>query len=402
MKNILIVDDETTFLLSLKEGLISLEGDYNVLTSSNGKEAVEVMEKTKIDLLLTDIKMPVMDGFALLAHVVSKRLHIPTIVMTAFGTSEIEERLNNLGSFHFLEKPLDFKVLANKIQDMFKEGATGYIEGVSLASFLQLVEMDRKTCTLRVKSNKKIGKLYFKGGTLVHADTGTLTGDKAACEIMCWADPEIEVSGVCNIKKHSINSSLKSILLNSCRLEDEEKGSDIEKMKQRIVVNSSEEADSELDLDIIELEDIVTDNPMNTQQKEEKKMSVDDKLKEFASIEGFVGVGVFTPSGESLCSLTGDKAKNLKDIGILANSVLVNAQKASLEMGTGRGQLVHIEAEYANIIVRCLNEGTDPLRSQPGKAHIHLMLILNSDAALGLAKMKIGKIIGSLADEFRV
>ena len=130
-------------------------------------------------------------------------------------------------------------------------------------------------------------------------------------------------------------------------------------------------------------------------------MSVQDKLKEFSQIDGFAGAGVFTPTGETLGLLGSDKI-NLKEIGVLANNVLMNAQKASLDMGTGRGQLVHVEAEHAHIIVRCLNEGTDPLRSQPGKAHIHLVLILTSEASLGLAKMKVGKIIETLAEDFRM
>ncbi len=68
------------------------------------------------------------------------------------------------------------------------------------------------------------------------------------------------------------------------------------------------------------------------------------------------GVGIFTPSGESLAMLAADKI-NIKGIGVLANNVLLNAQKASIDMGTGRGQLVHVEAERAHIIVRCRIRG---------------------------------------------
>jgi hypothetical protein len=99
-------------------------------------------------------------------------------------------------------------------------------------------------------------------------------------------------------------------------------------------------------------------------EKEVYIMSVQDKLKELTSIDGFGGVGVFTPTGETLGILEGDKG-NLKEIGILANNVLMNAQKASLDLGTGRGQLVHVETESgAQIIVRCMND-SDPLKSQP-------------------------------------
>lgn len=129
-------------------------------------------------------------------------------------------------------------------------------------------------------------------------------------------------------------------------------------------------------------------------------MAAADKLKELAQIDGFAGCGLFTPTGEQLC-LLGAEGVNLKEVGVLANNVLMNAQKASLEMGTGRGQQVHVEAEHAHILVRCLNEGTDPLRSMPGKAHIHLVLILKEDASIGMAKLKINSVIAKMAEDFR-
>ncbi len=130
-------------------------------------------------------------------------------------------------------------------------------------------------------------------------------------------------------------------------------------------------------------------------------MGAKEILAELGNIEGCVSAAVFTPTGEALATYCSGQI-DTKNAGVLANNVLLNAQKASLEMNTGRGSMVHIEAEKAHILVRCLNEGTDPLKSQPGKAHIHLVLILTSEGSLGLAKLKINKLIEKLADDFRV
>ena len=129
-------------------------------------------------------------------------------------------------------------------------------------------------------------------------------------------------------------------------------------------------------------------------------MGATDKLKELTSIEGFAGAAVYTPTGEPMAALASD-GQHLKEVGILANNVLLNAQKASIEMGTGRGQQVHVEAERAHILARCLNEGTDPLKSQPGKAHIHMVLVLKNDSSIGLAKLRLGSVIEKLAEDFR-
>ncbi len=131
-------------------------------------------------------------------------------------------------------------------------------------------------------------------------------------------------------------------------------------------------------------------------------MSVADKLQPVQGVDGYLAIGLFTPAGEALTSHVGKAGINIKDIGVMANNVLMNAQKASLDMGTGRGQQVHVEAEKAHILVRCLNEGTDPLKSQPGKAHIHAVLILDADASIGMAKMKLNQTVENLAEDFRL
>ncbi len=392
MKNILIVDDEKTFLLSLTDGLSSSAADFNVLTASNGVEAIEVLESVDVDLVVTDLKMPVMDGFELIAYIASKHLDVPLIVITAFGTPEIEERLQRMGALQYLEKPLDFNVLTDKIKQLLSDSAKGYISGITLPAFLQLLEIEKKTCTLNLKSTEHFGRLFFLNGVLIDAETGDLGGVEAAYKIVCWDDVNIGMMGGCSKTAKKIDLPLNNILIDACRIMDEEGRVNNERRDKPA-------EDDEFLLDIIEPEGAEGSAP--NKSKEEIEMSVQDKLSELSSMDGFAGVGVFTPTGEALGMVASDKV-NLKEIGILANNVLMNAQKASLDMGTGRGQLVHVEAERAHIIVRCLNEGTDPLKSQPGKAHIHLVLILTNENSIGLAKMKVGKVIESLAPEFRL
>ncbi|OQY26929.1 MAG: hypothetical protein B6244_12175 [Candidatus Cloacimonetes bacterium 4572_55] len=132
-------------------------------------------------------------------------------------------------------------------------------------------------------------------------------------------------------------------------------------------------------------------------------MSVKEKLAKFKEIDGFMGVAVFTPSGESLAQLEDPSSHlNLKEVGILSNNVLMNAQKAALEMGAGKGEFIHIISDRAHVLVRCYNEGTDPLTSQPGRAHIHLVLVLKDESGVGLAKMRIKSIVQSVAQDFRM
>jgi len=343
----------------------------------------------------------VLDGFDLIAFMSRMHPATPVLVMSAFGTPEIDERLQEAGLPQLLEKPLELNTLVERILGELSGGGHGYIQGVSLPSFLQLIAMDRKSCTLSVRADGREGVLYFQGGEILDAATGDIRGTEAALDIAAWEGVEMELKPECRKMRKSIKENLTFILLEAFRLRDERRGNSGTGDRD----NPPEEVEIEEEIDdptgpSISVEDDSDAN--NKSRQEDETMAPQEKLKEFASLPGFVGVGIFTPTGEALAMMSAESKDGIKTVGILANNVMINAQKASLEMGTGRGQFVHIEAEKAHIFVRCLNEGTDPLKSQPGKAHIHLVLILSTDESIGLAKLKIGSLVTQLANDFRV
>lgn len=223
MKKILIVDDENNFLLSLEDGLKEFSESFSIATAHNGKEAVAVMDREEVDLVITDIKMPDMDGFELLAHLSAAHADIPVIVMTAFGSSEIEERLDSLGAFQYIEKPIDFDVLIEKVNEGLAAAEKGHITGVSLASFMQLLSLDKKTCTLNVSSGEHVGTIFFFEGELMNAFTETLQGQEAALEIACWDPVEIEIQHLCRQREKIIDAPLGFVLIESARMKDERK-----------------------------------------------------------------------------------------------------------------------------------------------------------------------------------
>ncbi|QDG53963.1 response regulator [Persicimonas caeni] len=420
MKNVLIVDDEESFLKSIADGLEAYSQDFQVLTAFDGREAIDVLEETPVDLVVTDLKMPRVNGFKLVEHLNKEFPRLPVLVMTAFGSRKIARKLSELGISQFLDKPIEFDHLVGRIFDQLDAGSRGRLQGIALPTFLQLIEMEKKTCTLQVQSGDQIGLLYFLKGELINAETSGMDGEEAASKIVTWEDPDIAVDSVLRKKKRTIDTKLGPLLMDAYRLHDE-RGAEL----------ADEESDVEFDLGLkvppppppptngaTRTQDSKSndntksnDNSNKTSKKKstaksasvtESNMSVRDTLKELADLEGFAGVGIFTPNGESLAMLAGDGYKDkLKTMGVLANNVLLNAQKASLDMGAGRGQLVHVMAEEAHILVRCLNEGDDPLKSAPGKAHYHTVLVLENDNGLGMAKLKLNSVIAKLADDFR-
>jgi two-component system, NtrC family, response regulator len=103
MDTILVVDDEKNYLLVM-DALLS-EGGYEVLTAGSAEEALKIVRKNDLDLVITDMKMPKVSGIALLEEL--KRLYpeIPVIIMTAFGTVEKAVEAMKKGAFDYIMKP---------------------------------------------------------------------------------------------------------------------------------------------------------------------------------------------------------------------------------------------------------------------------------------------------------
>lgn len=221
MKKILVVDDEPAVLFALSEALVDKRRGFQVVTAPDGREAMRVLQSEKIHLVVTDLRMPDVDGFELLAHLRRSHPSLPVILMTALSPAETSARLSGEGALECLGKPFDVQVLRQKIVDMLAQRVKGRVENISLASFLQLLEIERKTCTLGIAAGERRGQLYFRGGKLVGAETGGLTGAEAALEIVAWDHADIEISDVCPVNGPPLPGGLAFLLMEAMRLKDE-------------------------------------------------------------------------------------------------------------------------------------------------------------------------------------
>jgi CheY-like chemotaxis protein len=159
MKTVLVVDDEPSVRLALAAGLTDRRRGVKVATAANGLEAVAVLESERVDLVLTDLRMPEMDGFELLAHLRRHFASLPVVVMTAFGGNETAARLD--GAVECFTKPFNVLALKAKIVDLLAQRVKGRVENITLPSFLQLLELERKTCTLAITSLGRAGGALF-------------------------------------------------------------------------------------------------------------------------------------------------------------------------------------------------------------------------------------------------
>ena len=115
MKNILIVDDNCYFLEGLAMSLGVYLRNCNILTAESGGRALEILEAAPIELIVSDLYMPSMDGYKLVESVKEKHPDIPVFIMTGGVVQETKKRLASLGVSRCIEKPFGFKELADLI-----------------------------------------------------------------------------------------------------------------------------------------------------------------------------------------------------------------------------------------------------------------------------------------------
>ncbi|MCQ2216057.1 MAG: sigma-54 dependent transcriptional regulator [Bacteroidales bacterium] len=109
MSSILVIDDQRSIRSTLKD-ILELEG-HEVALAENGKEGVEMLSKSKYDILLTDIKMPEMDGMEVLEKAVEIAPGMPVIMISGHGNIDTAVESIKKGAYDFIEKPVDLNRL---------------------------------------------------------------------------------------------------------------------------------------------------------------------------------------------------------------------------------------------------------------------------------------------------
>lgn len=222
-KTVLLVEDDEGTLRVLSDGLSNVLGMFDVATAHHGREAIDVLEHRAIDVLVTDLAMPVMDGFGLIAYVTNHRPKLPVVVLSALAPADIDQRLVARGGLSVLCKPASYQDVGSAVLAALELDDMGSVEGIPLASVLQLLESERRTCTVLVTSGKRRGRLHFQSGRLLNAfsDDFGAEGEAAAYDIMSWGEAALEFEPLPEGVRKLIYTPLQLMLIELATTHDE-------------------------------------------------------------------------------------------------------------------------------------------------------------------------------------
>lgn len=107
---VMVVDDEATVRDSWNRYLT--QSGFEVVTAEDGKTAVTELNKKPVDVVISDLRMPGIDGLQLLEWVHDKKPDTPFILLTGYGNEEVERKAKDLGAYGYLNKPISPEALS--------------------------------------------------------------------------------------------------------------------------------------------------------------------------------------------------------------------------------------------------------------------------------------------------
>lgn len=363
LKKVLIVDDEEDILWSLQNNLCNDSLQVDITAASSGEMALEILGNSdKIDLVITDIKMPGISGLDLLIEIKNRYPYTSVIIMTAFPSSEYKRESILKGSLHFLEKPFDINDLREMVSMAIKEDHMfkGTVSGVGLTDVIQIKALSGINSALRVKDGEQQGIIYFENGQVIHAICDDMEGMEAFYQIMEFTGGVLDSINVTNLPPQTITVPVEALLIEGMRRLDE-----------KLSAQAAEESDA------VE-EDIVEGIEEDNVKKEDDMADLKDVLTEFTNIPGVNTACLVGRDGFLLDSIA-ISGIDTEMIGAIASAGF----GASESMGTqlGKGTLSMSMIEY--------DEG--PVMLAPVGADAFLVVVAEKDANLGMIRLKIKK-----------
>lgn len=361
-RSVLLVDDEAFFLTSVVEGLREVAPGLEVLTARDGIAALDVLDQQPVEIVVTDIHMPRLDGFGLIAEIINREIDVNVIVLTAYDRPNLRDR--DRLAIECLEKPLDFDQLVGALVGIVRRRVSWQLRGVSLIGLLQALEIERGEAAIRVQHDVEVVWIYIHEGRLVHTKSDLRV---ALAQALRWEKPRVEVHLLPRGTERSMDISITEAILEAARVQDE----DADAFDLDLPLNSPSLADQPQPVA----------NASDPDRKEHNMGNIKESLQKATDLSGVLGIALVDyASGMTLATL--GSGVNLEVAAAGNMNVMRAKQQVMQDLGIKGGIediLITLDAQYHLI--------------RPVGQSLFLYLALDRKAAnLAQARLKLAKI----------
>ena len=224
---ILLLDDDPDVLEMYRDILAELSGRPDIHTATSGARAMALLESHLFRMLISDLKMPKMDGLQVLSIVRRKYPELRTVVLTSVADEEFRSRVYALGVDLFWQKPSteqeikSFRECIESLLDRNTEAGFRGVQSKSLVDIIQLECISNSSSVLRITNGPLTGKIWINSGELVDAETDGVRGEEAFQKILAWRTGNFESLPAEPARARTIFKSYNALLLETAQALDE-------------------------------------------------------------------------------------------------------------------------------------------------------------------------------------
>jgi DNA-binding response OmpR family regulator len=244
-KRVLVVDDSQLIRQVLADALTAK--GFQVDTAENGSDALRKIGRQRPDLVVTDILMPVMDGWALCEAIrrAEPTHEVPFIFLTT--ERDVPKRIKGLemGADDYICKPFSKEEVVARVESVMRRVArtagrskrkgakasqtrpgpvhlAGHSEQLAIPDVIQLLSLNQRSGTLHIRG-RSVGRIFFREGKILNAETRSLKGRKALFRIVTWPEAlfEFEPGEPGRPAEPALEGSTSSVLMESFKQFDE-------------------------------------------------------------------------------------------------------------------------------------------------------------------------------------
>lgn len=226
MKTVLLGGLDPGLSAQIAKAFEPFQSEYKLQSVGSLGELLVLLETAQGDLLFLDLDTP--DGTPLewLARLAETRSSIPILGAGRAEKPDVTGYEMRFPDHYFpfltyLRKPLSAQQIMEAVRTEIRHVARGVIEGLSLASLLQMLHMEGKTCTIRVTSGRRQGFFYMRAGQIINARYRRTEGTEAALLLLASTSPKAEIDGQLHDSTHAIHMRIEELMMEAMRIQDE-------------------------------------------------------------------------------------------------------------------------------------------------------------------------------------
>lgn len=228
-KQLLFVDDDASFLAGLRDLFAEMsKGSWEMFTAESHAQALTLMQKQRMDLVVLDVGMPVMDGLQFLRLLGRTHPGQPVVMLTGRTNPDTRKACLENGAGLVLEKPITpegfsavYAALDALAEVQPNSGFRGMMRRVGLPEVLQIECLGRKSSVLEISTGRVRGRIYISEGSIIHAESGALQGEAALYGLLALQGGDFNLLIFSEPPHRTISGHWESLLMEAARLSDE-------------------------------------------------------------------------------------------------------------------------------------------------------------------------------------